>query len=522
MMKRIDSPSCVILSGAAGSRSEAAAQSKDPYPATCRPPLVILSEALFAERRIWGSHRAAARFLRRTRREATFLVLGTSLLLTTFAFAQTLTGTVKNSTTGKPSAGDDVVLLSLSEGMQESGRTKTDAKGNFSFKLDDAQSPHLVRAIHEGVTYHRMAPPGMTSVEVEVYDVAKKVEGIEVVADIMRVQAEQGQLEIMRAFAVQNNSKPPRTQMNERNLEFFVPEGAQIIESEAQTANGQPVKSAPVPVDDKKTRYAYLFPLRPGTTQFQLAYQLPYTGSANIDPKSLYPLQHFVAILPKGMQFAAAPGTNFQPMNDPQQPDANVQVASGAALGRTLAFKISGEGTLQTRQENAGQPGPGGTEQRSEQSSDQSSAQARPGGGLGPPIDAPNPLQRYQLYILGGFALALVAGGVFVASRQQAAQRAAAQGAAAGPNTISEEHEVFAVAEVASTRGPSPSARAGETMAQPAQRASSSMLLEGLKEELFQLEVEHKQGRISQEEYEKTKAALDQTLQRALKRAANK
>jgi hypothetical protein len=48
------------------------------------------------------------------------------------------------------------------------------------------------------------------------------------------------------------------------------------------------------------------------------------------------------------------------------------------------------------------------------------------------------------------------------------------------------------------------------------------MLLEGLKEELFELEVEHKQGRISQQEYEKTKAALDQTLARALKRESQK
>ena len=31
------------------------------------------------------------------------------------------------------------------------------------------------------------------------------------------------------------------------------------------------------------------------------------------------------------------------------------------------------------------------------------------------------------------------------------------------------------------------------------------MLLEALKEELFQLEVEHKQGRISQQEYESAK-----------------
>ena len=52
----------------------------------------------------------------------------------------------------------------------------------------------------------------------------------------------------------------------------------------------------------------------------------------------------------------------------------------------------------------------------------------------------------------------------------------------------------------------------------PAAPARSGLLLEALKEELFQLEVEHKQGRISQPEYEKAKAALDQTLERALKR----
>ncbi|MGB8011632.1 MAG: hypothetical protein WCF68_08465, partial [Terriglobales bacterium] len=45
-----------------------------------------------------------------------------------------------------------------------------------------------------------------------------------------------------------------------------------------------------------------------------------------------------------------------------------------------------------------------------------------------------------------------------------------------------------------------------------------AMLLEALKEELFQLEVERKQGKITPEDYEKAKAALDQTLDRALKR----
>jgi hypothetical protein len=49
-----------------------------------------------------------------------------------------------------------------------------------------------------------------------------------------------------------------------------------------------------------------------------------------------------------------------------------------------------------------------------------------------------------------------------------------------------------------------------------------SMLMEGIKEELFQLEVERRQGTISQAEYEQAKSALDQTLDRALKREAQK
>jgi hypothetical protein len=444
-----------------------------------------------------------------------FSAVALLLLLASLAFAQSLTGTVKNSTTGKPDAGDDVVLLSLGQGMEEAGRTKSDARGNFTVKLDNAQSPHLVRVIHQGVTYHRMAPPGTTSVDIEVFDVSKKVEGIEIIADVMRLQAEQGQLEIMRQFAVQNSSKPPRTQMNERNLEFYVPEGAQIVGGSAMTEGGNPLNTAPVPVDDKKTRYAFVFPLRPGTTQFEVAYQLPYTGSANIDPRSIYPLQHFVAMLPKSIQFSPAPGTNYQVTPYPKEPDANVEVASGTRLGQTLAFKISGEGAL--RDESSG-----GEEGGSAQ------ADNRPGGGLGPPIDAPDPLQRYRWWILGGFGAALIVGGVYVASRQQAAARAAvaSRTSKAGALAIESDFEAVEVVEVGESKGSqlrASSRRGGKDLTEQVPQASrpqnpTSMLLEGLKEELFQLEIEHKQGRISQQEYEKSKAALDHTLERALKR----
>jgi hypothetical protein len=416
---------------------------------------------------------------------AVFLVL----VLGSLASAQTLTGTVKNGTTNKPAAGDEVVLIKLAQGMEEEARTKADANGNFSFKLSDANDPHLIRAIHQGVTYHRMAPPGTTSVEVEVNDVSRKVADISVTADVMRFQAQGNELQGIRLFAVNNSSNPPRTQMNDQNFEFYLPDGAQVDTGLAKTAGGQPINSAPVP-QKEKNRYAFIFPLRPGETQFQAVFHMPYSGNASIDPRALYATQHFVVMLPKTMQFSAGPGTGFQSMQDPRQSDAVVQVASNTQVGQPLTFKISGTGTLTEADEGGAQGGGqavgGATVGRD----------SRPGGGLGPPIDAPDPLENYRWYILGGFAVALAAGAIYIARRPVAASV---------PGFAPSDMEV----EIPAPVKPAPAARPG-------------MLLEALKEEMFQLEVEHKQGQVSQQEYEKAKAALDQTLERAIKRGTAK
>jgi len=50
------------------------------------------------------------------------------------AAAQTLTGTVTNGTTGKPAAGDEVILINLANGMDIGGSTKADSAGKFIIK----------------------------------------------------------------------------------------------------------------------------------------------------------------------------------------------------------------------------------------------------------------------------------------------------------------------------------------------------------------------------------------------------
>jgi hypothetical protein len=474
---------------------------------------VILRERSLSEKAETG--RVAVPRARNRESGASLRVVLIVFLLTTFAAAQTFTGKVKNSTTGKPSVGDEVIVFKLGRGMEESGRTKTDAEGHFSFKLDDPQLPHLVRAIHQGVTYHRVALPGTTTVSMEVSDVANRVDGIQVVADIMRIQAAQGHILVTRDFGVRNNSIPPRTQMNERNLEFYVPDGAHVMADSATAAseNGAPSKSAPVP-ESEKNRYSFVFPLRPGFTHFEVAYQLPYGGSVRLDPKSIYPLQNFAVITPKSMQFRAAPGsTGFKLMNYPNQPDASVQVAANIKAGQKLAFNISGKGPIATAEQSATQRSSGTEAKSAAGAAPRADSSNRPGGGLGPPIDAPDSLQKYRWLILGAAAALMLIGGVFIAWRHQVKQRA-----------LSQQKDTAGLVVALQKKGNDRPDNAGvlesarvATLARP-----TAKLMGGIKEELFRLEMERKRGQISQAEYQKAKTALDQTLDRALKREAQR
>jgi hypothetical protein len=432
--------------------------------------------------------------------KSAFVAAILSLALST-AVAQTLTGTVTNGTTNKPAAGDEVILINLANGMDVAGSTKADSAGKFSFKVT-VPGPHLIRAVHQGVTYHQMAPPGVNTADVSVYDVATKVPELSLTADVMRFQADSGSMQGIRLFVVSNTSSPAKTQMNDHNFEFYLPAGAKIEQIQAQSPNGQPIPAEATP-QSEKNRYAIAFPLRPGETQFQVEFTLPYSGEIKIDPKPLYPASHLVIVLPKTMQFTAANPSSFQSMQDPRQGDSQVEVAQQAKPGQQFGFTLRGNGVIT---ESPGETASGAAqqEQAQPQGADNRSSDNRPGGGLGAPIDAPDALQQYRWPILGGFALLLAIGGWIVTKRQTSPSAATASASPAVPSSP------------ATTSRPAQQSTAVPSVPAP----KSSMLLEALKEELFQLEVERRQGKITPADYEKAKAALDQTLESALKRQA--
>ncbi len=438
---------------------------------------------------------------------AAFINISVALVFLTAlpaASAASITGVVTNRTTGKPSVGDTVALIRLQQGMQVADQAKTDVRGHYVLQVTDTDPMHLVRVTHDGANYFKAAPPGTRTADVEVYNAAEKVKGISTEADVQRMETDQNGLRVTENFFVKNVSSPPMTQFGPRAYQIYLPKDAQIVSAAALGPGSMPVQATPMPLGPPGA-YAFVFPIRPGETRFQIAYHMPYSGSFQFEPRVTTPVDNFALILPKTIQFAGTPAAAFQPIDQ----DVNVQtyLAKNVVPGTRLAFHISGTGQLP--QETAATQGApnAGADGNSQQgaSNPEAVAQAaavsntRPGIGLGVPIDTPDPLHKYKWWIIS-LVVVLLAVGAGV-SMKQAAPAENAPGTSLTGN-LSAMH-------VPATGAAIPRATTLD---------HQSTLLQALKEELFALESDRLEGHLSQEEYDRQKSALEVVLKRALDR----
>jgi len=405
--------------------------------------------------------------------------------LSCVALAESITGTVTNRTTNKPAVGDDVVLIRLAQGMQETSRTKTDSRGRFTLAVPDP-GIHLVRVTHDKAAYFRPAPPGTESVEIDVFNAAAKVEGVTGEADVMRIQTDETgkALRVVENFFVKNDSNPPRTQFSERSFEFYLPAGAVIEGSAALAPGSMPVKASPMPVQGEPNHYAFVFPLRPGETRFQVTYKLPYSGSFKFAPRVGMPTDTIAIMMPKSMTFTAGASSPYSAVTE--ETTAQTYVARSVVPSQTLDFTVGGSGQLPRDTDAAAttgdstQPAPGSA-----------AADTRPGGGLGNPLDPEgkdDPWAKYKWWILGALGLVMAVGaGIMLKGGPQGSSAPVAPGVIPG--------------------------------AIPGATAGPDGLLSAMKEELFVLESDRLQGRLTEAEYAEQKTALEVVLRRALARS---
>jgi len=393
------------------------------------------------------------------------------LLVSAGAFAAQISGTVTNATTNKPSSGDEVTLLSLASGMDEVAKTKTDSQGHYTLNVPDDEAQHLVRVARQGVNYFKAAPPGTTTVDVTVYDAATQVEGLVTDARVFHLQAGGGSMDVQELYILNNQSQPPRTKIGNQTFAVTLPDGAQMGEASLTGPGGMPVTVAAVP-SGAKDRYAYDFPIKPGQTRFEVNYKVPYSGSHEFSLKPESPLSELGVLLPKSMKFT---GTAPAFSQDRDEEGLAVFFAKNVSANQKVKFSVSGEGLI-PNEAQGGNPGQPTSESN------------------GAPIPSSSGGTREALWFIVGALVILIGGGAFLMWRKSVSAKAVSDPKA---NKAASKARVQAQAQAAKPQ---------------------TDMLDVLKDELFQLETDHVSGKISQEEYEKSKAGLDTLFRRQTKR----
>lgn len=270
----------------------------------------------------------------------TWIVLLASFSFTAFG-SNTITGWVRNQSHGRPAVGDEVILFRLDQGIQEEGRTRTDAQGQFWLTMQHHDKPYLVRVKHQNVDYDQRAPVGGV-ITIAVFDVADHVSGISGTIEILRAGKIGKSLHVSDMFEIENASIPSFTQSGEPTFEVYLPPNAKVDSVLAVGPKNIGVMLSALPVSGKPGHYAVNFPLLPGTTKFAFNYDLPYNGYAEFRTWHAYPLQQLAVMIPTTMKFSSL-SSRFQILRTGAS-NYHVRAVGQVMTGQGPTFTISGTG----------------------------------------------------------------------------------------------------------------------------------------------------------------------------------
>jgi hypothetical protein len=277
-----------------------------------------------------------------------------------------------------------------------------------------------------------------------------------------------------------------------------LPPDAALDGAEARRPTGLPTQVTLKP-GNGNGHYQFDFPIQPDEgekdTFFRLSYHVPYSGTYTFHPQIQLPSDNVAVLLPLSIKFKAESGSGYQPVQ--QDPGIQTLLVKNVTPGTALDFTVSGSGSMPREQQGA----------QGQQSAAQGTPSG-PGGGIGEPINTPDPLSKYKWWILGamGLLLATVAG--FLLRRPATATVVPVQ---AVPVTT-------ATVRVARPAATTPGFAAPALPVSPG--GHNAALLHVLKEEMFAIESEKLSGTLSQADYAEQKAALETVLKRALQKKA--
>jgi hypothetical protein len=422
-----------------------------------------------------------------------------TFILSSFTTAQggTVRGTVKNGTTGQPAAGIDLTLVQPMGGMQEVAHAKSGAQGEFTFDNPNlGAQPMLVRATYHGIHFNQMVPPGISTVQVDIFEPSKDAKTINVPMHVVVFQPNGTTLVVGEEYQIENKSRPPLAYYrSEGNFDFTLPEKGQLQQVSAAGPAGMPVVQ--LPIDQKNNHYSIAYAFRPGESSVRLSYELPYAdNTATVKIPTIYPGGRLLVVAPPTVQVS---GDGL--VAGGQEQGMNLYGRQDVPAGTLVAVSVSGTA-----------PPPGADQGQQGRDAQQGSGEAS-----GVSIQAvPGRLDTLKWPLLGVFAVVFALFAFLLARKPVVVVSGPGTGAEELPapkkpkKSSSQAESVSASTPVLSPVTAATPSNGTSTLAEVDAAIGTS--LDALKERLFRLELRRQAGTISEEEYSRERTQAEKVL----------
>jgi Carboxypeptidase regulatory-like domain len=407
------------------------------------------------------------------------------------ALAGTVSGTVKNGTSGTPAAGVDVILIQLQGGMQPVATTKTDASGHYEFNNPQlGAAPMLVRVVYRGVNYHEPIPPGKTAANVDVYEPTDKPSAFTVPNHAVIVQPRGSEMMVGEEYIISNKTTPPVAfYKKDGSFEFTLPQGAVFDQASAWGSSGMPVVQATI--DKGKNQMALAFPFRPGESGVRISYKLPYADNrATLENIAHYPAERLIIAAPPSVQISGAGIVSAG-----QDQGMAIYTRDNVAANDPVEISVAGQGPVAPPQGAVTAPNAGPADE-SQNPSVNSRADASNGtdAPTATAIAIPARIDNIKWILVGGFGAIFLLGFAYLMRRPQPATAGAALPSASAAGLAASSASVATAEPIAAIEK---DVRGG---------------LDALKDGLFRLELRRQAGTISEDEYAVERARVEKVL----------
>ncbi|MFN7994201.1 MAG: hypothetical protein U0Q18_11390 [Bryobacteraceae bacterium] len=261
-------------------------------------------------------------------------------------------GTVVNKTTGKPQAGATVTLYKLGQaGMESVESAKSDAQGKFVIN-QPVQGPHLIQTAFDGVTYNHMLPPGTVTsgISLDVYNSSKQPGSAHLMRHFVIYQPKGADLSVNEGFIFKNDGVVTYNDPDGGTLKFYMPTNAKgVAQVKATAPQGMPIDRA-VEKTDRKDIYKVDFPIKPGETNFEVSYLVPYTSGGiytgklveKTEEPTLFVAPPGITLKAEGLEAKGKEPSSQASIYSMKSADYKVEISGAAAPAAASADSDSG------------------------------------------------------------------------------------------------------------------------------------------------------------------------------------